>query len=416
MTAFNLLPAELRAFLTLWAFLLCFVNIISAVISAAGRRYRFSALALLIFVLPYLMWQLMFDFSLFGEGERAAGLSRLLCALPSALWILALLLITLASAVLLGFNIKHDRSFVNPGTIKLFLDRIPCGVCCFTSSGRVLLSNICMNELCEAISGSALLNGLQLSAAVRDEIISAKDKVWRFRSREFTLDGRSLHEIIASDISGEYAKTQALERDREELFRLNEELQQYYTGIDDSVRRQEILQAKVNIHDEMNRLMLSTMSVESGNKKAFNRILSLWENNALLLCMEAEQTEDAKEASDMDKLAEALKIRLVWQNDPLPLLSEAQRGLFLSAAKEAIINAKKHAEAKTLSISFSETGEGIFCRFANDGAIPESPVLFTGGLQNLSRAAAEQGATISTYFDKEFILSLYLPKKNQPIG
>ncbi len=75
MTAFNLLPAELRAFLTLWAFLLCFVNIISAVISAAGGRYRFSALPLLIFVPPYLMWQLMFDFSLFGEGERAAGLS-----------------------------------------------------------------------------------------------------------------------------------------------------------------------------------------------------------------------------------------------------------------------------------------------------------------------------------------------------
>lgn len=228
--------------------------------------------------------------------------------------------------------------------------------------------------------------------------------------RDIFLNGEKLHEMIAADISAEYERTRMLERDKAELSRLMRELEKYYLSIDDTVRRQEILQARINIHDEMNGLMLSTASASVEDKAAIDSIFSLWEKNALLLCMEADKAADAKAASGIEQLAAALNIRLIWQ-DVLPdALSDEQRGLFFSAAKEAIANAAKHAKATTMTLSFSETDTDILCDFANDGIAAPETIAFAGGLRNLSLLADKQGAAVSVNSDKEFTLSLRFSK------
>lgn len=416
MMSFDTLSALTRAFFALWALLLCLVCVGSAVLATVRKRYHFTFFALLLFAPVYYMWQVIFDFSLFGGTEKITLISSKLCGLPMLAWFAAFAVLTLTSAILLVRNIEYDKNFITPGAIKLYLDEIPCGVCCWRDNGRVLFSNICMNELCVAVMNSPLLNGNHFCDAVKDGILTVQGKVWRFSCHDILLDGENLHEMIASDISTEYAKTQALEKDKEELSQLNLKLQEYYLSIDDTVRRQEILQAKVNIHDEMNKLMLSTAAANSEDSAELNRIFSLWEKNALLLCMEADGTADTKESNSLEQLADALKIRLIWKSDLLPELLENQRSLLFSAAKEAIVNAVKHAEAKTMNISFSETETNIFCHFTNDGKTPQGDVKFTGGLQNLSILADKQGSSVSVSSDKDFTLSLCFPKKNQPIS
>ena len=356
----------------------------------------------MIFAPVYFLWQVIFDFSLFGVSEKAASVTRFLCGLPAAAWLAAFLALTAGTAFLLARNIMYDKNFITPGAIKLYLDKLPCGVCCYRDNGRVLFSNICMNDLCVSITKSRLLNGNHFREAVRGGVVEAMGKVWRFSCRDFFSGGEKLHEMIASDISAEYGKTKALERDKAELSQLNHELREYYLSIDDTVRRQEILQAKVNIHDEMNKLMLSTTAADSEDTEELNRIFGLWEENALLLCMEAEETSDTKAADSIKQLADTLKIRLVWR-DALPSeLSTKERGLFFSAAKEAIINAVKHAEAKTVNISFLDNGKWLCCNFTNDGKIPQGNVDFKGGLLNLSVLAGKQGAYVSVKTEKEF--------------
>ncbi len=419
MSAFFALSAPARALFALWALLLCLTDIGSAVLAAVRRRYRFTAFALMLFAPVYFMWQVIFDLSLFGRTEDAAEISLTLGGFPWFCWLAAFLLVTLAAALLLGYNIRYDRTFITPGTIKLFLDKIPCGACCWRDNGRVLFSNICMNRLCVSLTNGPLLNGNHFRDAVKDGILTADGRAWRFSCRELIFDGEILHEMIASDITAEYAKMQALEKDKAELSELNRELREYYLSIDDIIRRREILQARVNIHDEMNRLMLSTATANREDAAAMDRIFSLWEQNALLLCMEAEETTDAKAVNSMEKLAAALNIRLVWQGVLPDSLSEWQRSLFFSAAQEAIANAVKHADAKTMTLSFAETGECFCCRFTNDGKLPHDAVRFTGGLANLSLLADKQGATVSAQIDKAFTLSLCFPKQtesNQPIG
>ena len=406
MISFDMLSAAARAIFALWALLLCLTDVADVIISAVKKRYRLAVLSVLLFAPVYFMWQMIFDYSLFGKTQRAVQISLTMCGLPWVYWFIVFLIISIAALLILLHNIKNDKTFVNSGTIKTFLDKMPCGVCCWRENGRVLFSNICMNELCIATTNMHLLNGNDFRDAVRDGIINVDGKVWRFTCSEIVVEGENLFEMIASDITAEYAKTKTLENDKEELSRLNKELWEYYLSIDASVQHQEILQAKINIHDEMNRLMLSTVAADKNDVDVLDNIFSLWEKNALLLCMEADKKTGKQQRDTVEKLANGLGIELIWQEALPSALTEKQKELFFFTAQEAVINAVKHAGAKTMEISFEETDENVLCFFKNDGNIPSHEVEFEGGLANIAMLAEKQGACVYIEVDEYFTLVL----------
>lgn len=411
MIPFEMLSAGIRSLLALWALLLCLALIGSAVLSAVKKRLNFTVFSALFFAASYYLWQVVFDYSLSAKTHTVAPIAKALCSINYIYWLAAFILLTFAATLLLVLNIRYDKNYITPGAIKLFLDKMPCGVCCWRENGRVLFSNICMNELCEKITDNALLNGNQFHDAVKDGIKIVDGKVWRFVTREMDFNGEMLFETVASDITAEYAKTDALERDKAELSRLNSELRQYYLSIDESVKRQEILQAKMNIHDEMNRLMLSTVAVDKDDSQALDRIFSLWEQNALLLCMQTDITSDGREEGCLNALASGLAVSLEWDGVLPDTLSEKEKELFYFTAQEALINAVKHAQAQKMKITFEKTDNSLVCRFANDGKLPQGEVRFEGGLKNLSRLAEKQGAKVFAETGEEFCLIL----KYQPI-
>ena len=410
MTPFDLLSAPLRACFALWALLLCLTELMAGVLAAVRRRWAFAALALLLFVPCYGLWQVLFDLSLVGGTQALAAISLYLTGSPWLLWLAAFALMTAGVGLLLGKELRDERTCLTPGTVKLFLDKLPCGVCCWRENGRVLFSNDCMNRLCLALTGEPLRNGEHLRRAAAQGLLTLESRVWRFSCRSLQVDGERLQELIASDVTAEYAKTKALERDKAELSQLNRQLREHCRSLDETVRRQEILQAKVNIHEEMNRLMLATAAASGEEPAAQDRIFSLWAQNALLLCKEADDTADVGAADSLDRLAAALKIRLRWQ-EPLPAaLTDRQRALFFSAAQEAIVNAVKHADARTLDVSFARTDTNLCCRFTNDGRLPQGPVTFTGGLADLTLLAEHQGTALSVTTEGRFTLELRFPK------
>lgn len=412
MISFAVFSPLVRSAFALLALLLCLNCIGSGVLAVVKKRFRFTAFAFLLFVPSYLLWQIIFDFSLSDKTGNVSQITEIVCSLSRAYWFYTFIVLTVLSAVLLLFNLKYDRTYITPGAIKTYLDKMPCGVCCWRENGRVLFSNICMNELCVSITNGALLNGNQFRDALGDGIQKVNGRVWRFLSREINVDGETLYEMIASDITAEYSKTETLEKDKAELSRLNDELREYYLSIDESVKRQEILQAKMNIHDEMNRLMLSTVSADKNDAVALDNIFSLWEQNALLLCMETDGRANIRQTDALDSLAKALGISVIW-NGALPdSLNDKQNELFYFTAQEALINAVKHAGAKTFEISFEQSDSSLICRFSNDGKLPDGEVRFEGGLKNICLLAENHGATVHAETDKKFTLIL----KYHPIG
>ena len=222
MISFATLAVLPRALFALWALLLCLVNIGSGVLAVLRKRYRYTAAALLLFAPAYLLWQVIFDIALFGGTAQLTAVSAAMGEWQWLYWLLVVL--TAAAGLLFGYNVHFDRTFITPATIKLYLDKIPCGICCWQENGRVLFSNRCMNELCAALTHQTLLNGNQFRAAIGEDIVTLDGKVWRFVSREMEADGERLYEMIASDITREYATTRALEKDKEDLAALNREL------------------------------------------------------------------------------------------------------------------------------------------------------------------------------------------------
>lgn len=215
MTSLFQLSELTRSLFSLWTLTLCLIGIFSIVRSVALKRFRFAAFALLPLGCSYFLWQMMFDIHLFGDTGAAAAVSRKLGAFPWIGLLLALLVITPAAIVNLSAVIRYGKRSVTPDAVKLCLDWIPCGVCCFDDDGRVLFSNVCMNRLCIAATGSLLQNGNQFYDAVGDSILTLEGRRWRFVRRELLLDGERLHELTASDVTAEYAKTEALQRDKE---------------------------------------------------------------------------------------------------------------------------------------------------------------------------------------------------------
>jgi hypothetical protein len=406
MISFAMLSELVRSLFGFLALLLCLINLSNAVLAAVRRRYHFTALAFLLFAPCYFMWQVIFDFHLSVSTKTSANITAYLCSLLVVYWAIAFAVLTVAAVLLLGFNIRYDKTYITPGTIKLYLDKIPCGICCWRENGRVMFSNICMNSLCVAITGNNLLNGNHFYDATKGGILSVYDKVWRFSCREISIDGECLYELIASDITSEYAKTKTLEKDKEELSRLNQELWEYYLSIDDSVARKEILQAKISIHDEMNRLMLSTIAADKKDVNTLNSIFSLWEQNALLLCMEAEKNTQEKRIQTLDSLADSLGIKLIWKNDLPDELDEKQKELLFFTAQEAIINAVKHAQADEMKASFDVSKGKIICRFENNGKLPSGDVHFEGGLANLDTLAKKLDASVFAEINEKFALIL----------
>lgn len=406
MTSFNMLSNLIRALFALWSLILCAAGIVGMVYAAFQKKYDFSLLALLNLLSAYILWQIIIDIAANLDAGIPGTLHIMPGSLPWIIWLLTFVLLTVYAVIILVSIRSYTEVRITPMSIKHCTDQMPCGICYWRSNGRVIFSNICMNQLCIALTGQPLQNGNILFEAVPEGVVTIYGRTWHFICWDFYFEGERLQEMIASDITEEYEKTKALETEMAELSRLNRELQTYYKNIDDTIRKQEILQAKINIHDEMNRLMLSTLAAEGENVEMLDHIFSLWEENTMLLDLEAEG-EESGTANRLEQLAQALNISLVWKSHLPESLNTVQRELFFTAAQEAMANAAKHAGAKTLEISFSERGSALCCCFENDGRIPPHTIHFAGGLANLAHLAKEQGAAIFVKQDENFQLTLY---------
>ncbi|MGN1197876.1 MAG: hypothetical protein ACI4TA_09760, partial [Acetatifactor sp.] len=173
-------------------------------------------------------------------------------------------------------------------------------------------------------------------------------------------------------------------------------------------RKQEILDAKVYIHDEMNRLMLVTTSNAEMPmaEEEFREILTLWRNNAILLGGESEKAKDNTDISEVNQLAELLGIRLTWQGEAPGVMPGSIRKVFIMVAREAIANAVKHAEAKNITIGIHKKDAKQLIEISNDGKLPEGKITLGGGLSNIKRMVEEKRGQFRVEAKEQFSMIL----------
>lgn len=401
-----------RSLISFWVILLIFGCMSALVLSVLQKRYLITAISVSCGVMLYFMMQVTRNISRWYMGNNLHPFAARVGNIPMAVFVIVLAFLTLAFIIQFYLILRYSHVHITPSAVKEAFDLNPTGICYYRSDGQTILVNHRMNALAFAVTGRGLLNGAELFDAVRDRHIAElpDGSVVRFSHREFVFGGELCHELIADDITELYRKSENLRIENERLKTMNHQMEVYGEHIDETVRQREILNTKTKIHDEMNRLLLSTdKAIRNGTEEEKQQILKTWQENVLLLCIEADSETRHNVISDLDALARIIGVTVVYER---PVMTDDRETLhlFYLAAEEAMINAAKHGGAKHLYVNTEENEQCLKLYFTDDGRGTDGLPIEGGGLSALRHRLEEAGGSIRIGNNASFTLIIEIPK------
>ena len=410
MTDFYDLPVLAQNLTAFWALLLCLCYIAETIMLIHQKRCILMINTIISFFLAYLVMHICRD----GTIQRWGGIGNtfaMYCLhLPYVVYFFTCFILTILCVLQYKSINSWRKTHILPASIKESMDTLPAGICFYLDDGRCILSNHRMNDISFSLQGHALQNCALFydSVCTKQVHLLPDGTAVSFHHRLLTYRGTNLHELIANDNTDLNEKNEQLKANNERLQKLAENMKAYGETITDTVRQKEILQAKINIHDEMNRMILTTQ--KSLSEPTFERqeILRIWKQ-VLLLCKEADSHKTNSVIADLNTLGATIGIRIVWAGVPTNMTPPVQM-LFLAATREAMTNAIKHAQAKTLNISIQENNASLLVRFTNDGKSPSHPVIPSGGLLSLRQRLESAGGQMKIETNSVFCLDVVIPR------
>ena len=406
---FGDMPDVVRGFLFIWLIGIFILGLCNLFHSVQVKQRRHIVISVVLLVIEYFLFQIISDILHRHAEKENVGLSYTLGRIH-VIWWIALIAATMVISITLAYFFRHwKEEHITPMSVKDGIDMLDAGLCYWEDGGRIILSNKKMDEICLALSGEMLLNGEKFYNYLKSECVPMPDGTIKyFFHNPVEFEDKQIHELIAADVTELYKKNELLEQKTISLQKMNESLRRYNQNIEETVRKQEILDAKVYIHDEMNRLMLvTTANAETPmTEEDFKEILTLWRNNAILLGTESNQSRVNTDITEVNQLAELLGIQLGWQGEQPWTVPDSIREVFIMVAREAIANAVKHAEAKNITIAIHKNDEKLFIEISNDGKLPTGKISLGGGLTNIKRMVEEKKGQFKVEVNEQFNMLL----------
>ena len=396
-------------FLFIWLTGIFILGLCNLFHSVQVKQRRHIVISVVLLAIEYFLIQIIADI-LHGHAEKKmVGLSYTLGRIPVIRWITLTAGMMAISITLASFFRHWKEEHITPMSVKDSIDTLNAGLCYWEDGGRIILSNKRMDEICLAISGEMLLNGEKFYNYLETECIPMPDGTIKYFFHNLVeFEDKQIHELIAADVTELYKKNELLEQETISLQKMNESLRRYNQNIEETVRKQEILDAKVYIHDEMNRLMLvTTANAETPmSEEEFKEILTLWRNNAILLGRGADKNKANTDITEVNQLAELLGIQIKWQGEPPENMPDSISEVFVMVAREAIANAVKHAEAKNITIGIHKKDERLIISISNDGKLPTNEMSPGGGLSNIKRMVEAKMGQFKLEINEQFHMIL----------
>ncbi len=253
-----------------------------------------------------------------------AFLSPLLERIP-AFWLPIILLILTGGLYLLRKRFfRAKSSYLTPGAIKENMDHMPVGICYGAADGLPLLVNAQMDKLCAALFGTEILNVNRFWNDLKSftdpaEVHLSDGTVWEFRHERLPdEDGR--WELLAYNITEQYRLGEELAQDNRRQQELNQRLHKFNQEINLVTREDEILRAKIRIHDEIGHALLSYRHYQgqSPEERRPRQMLALWDYIVRVMRREAQEASETADTfwQEFLKKAQALHVQVVLRGDP----------------------------------------------------------------------------------------------------
>ena len=395
--------------LFIWLICVFMLGLYNLFHSVQLKQTKYILISSVLLCVEYFLLQIISGIMNIQTEKMNAGISYIFSQL-NIIWWIAIITVIMAISIMLIIYFKHwKKEHITTISVKNSLDMLHAGLCYWEDGGRIILSNKKMDELCLLITSKMLLNGEDFYKSIESDFITMPDGTIKYFFHNIVVfEDRQIHELIATDVTELYKKNELLKQETISLQKMNESLRRYNQNIEETVRKQEILDAKVYIHDEMNRQMLvTTANTEVPmSEEEFKEIMTIWRNNAILLGKEVDRSRDNTEIIEVNQLAELLGIHLKWEGEKLWSIPDNIREVFIMVVREAIANAVKHAEAKNITIGIYKNDNALFIKITNDGKIPTYKISWGGGLTNTKRMIEEIGGQFRVEINEQFSLIL----------
>lgn len=316
-------------------------------------------------------------------------------------------------------NYKWYTTHVSRITIKDGFDNLPTGICVYNKDGLTSLINKKMDLICQEIVGKPLQSGL----IFWDKISKGKVKpsckmlqhgdspiiqlpngeIYMFTKKVINSNSIAYYEINCTDITEEYSKTIQLSENNQELQKINERLREYGEYVTEATREQEILTAKMRIHDTFNILLLYTKHCIENDitPEEKTKLIKLWQGNILMLCKNENFADSRSPLKELTDAAESIGIQLNIKGD-VPKDKQLFH-VFLLTAIECLTNSVKHAAATELFIECSDNK----IRFYDNSDIEIKNFTLGGGLNSVKKSIADSGGTMEIETTPRFCVTIF---------
>jgi len=342
---------------------------------------------------------------------------RILLTVP----VIVTCVVLVSVAVLLLRRIgEWSRTHISAMSVKEAFDRLPAGLCYYLPGGLIKLVNRTMDALCLEALGAPLMDpegfrrvlesgSLPVSLRGGDTpmLRFGDGRVYSFAHRVLDTELGPVHELLAMDVSDDYALNRELEEKQARAKELNVRLKALLGSIEYLTMSRELMQLKTELHDALGQSLLlgKRFLLDPGSTDA-SAVRAAWLNNLNLL--ENSSPESWQEPYFLQKKqAEDLGVRLEIRGE-LPAESRLIP-VMETALRVHTTNVLRHAGGSRATVECVREGEDWLITLSNDGMAPPGPVREGGGLGNLRSRVEALGGSMEIESTPVFRLKLRLP-------
>lgn len=292
--------------------------------------------------------------------------------------------------LLMGYHLRKFHHTISVNSIKESADNLPTGMCFSYENGLPLLMNRKMEELCTLLTKKGLWNtnifwdtltkghvaeGISVLGTFEIPIFRFPDgTTWTFTRQCLISEGNLVYQLLAIDTTELHRLGEQREQDNKALSAMNKRLRSYSDELITVTRKEEILKAKITIHDYLGQVLLASKH-HLANKTEHDdlssaALLNMWQKCVDLLHHEMSQEKGTDPILQLKDAANAVGVALEIKGHFPYRDAQASRLIFLGA-KEALTNAVYHGAATRLCIECSEDPLMYTAVFTNDGKFPE---------------------------------------------
>ena len=382
-----------------------------------NRRLRAAALAELvwIFCAILLLMDAIFPGAMIWRPRRSwPFLVEKAASLPYVIWLFAIIGSLCHFCLYLKAIRLLESTQFSQDTIKETLDLLPAGICIGDAGGKVVMANAAMTDYYRQFTGGLLLSIHSLREEIlrrgtkRDDsyLIRMDDgKVLRFDMQRIMADGRECDQYLAFDVTEQMVIVDRLAEDNARLRDIQYRMKAYSVRAAEMFMEQEILAARVAVHDGLGDLLLTCRyffeNPETTDREGLLRMMK--ETNTYLLREAEEPRAERDHYMDALRMARGIGVT-VHVEGQVPGEGAARRIIGL-AVSECAANTVKHAGGDTVTVRID--GERI--EITNNGTPPEGPIVETGGLRSLRRMTEEIGGEMQVAWEGGFRLTIRVP-------